>query len=245
MRLSALSPILLILTAACGCSDTSDKKLSESKADKVAAHAAVAFDPWAADSIAYRLWGSPESPSRNEARYIAFLDSLLAVDTLPDPFRTRAEYRRRVVMLNRPGSVAANFRYIDRHGMESTLHDLESPLTLLIFYDPECPHCNDILRRHAASKTIKRAITEKKLALIAIYTEGKREVWDKTKNDLPDNWLVGYDLTGILDEEIYDLPAMPTPYLLDKDKRVILKDPDPKLLIRRIWQLGNGLTNLF
>lgn len=224
-----------MLASACGHSQSSDKEAGEQPR---------AVDLWAADSIAYRLWGSPESPRRNEARYIAFLDSLLAVDTLPDALRVRAEYRKRVAMLNRPGSVAADFRYIDRHGKESTLHDLESPLTLLIFYDPECPHCNDLLRRYAASKTIKRAITEKKLTVIAIYAEEKREVWDKTKNDLPDNWLVGYDLTGILDEEIYDLPAMPTPYLLDKDKRVILKDPEPKLLIRRIGQLGNGLTGL-
>lgn len=224
-----------MLASACGHSQSSDKEAGEQTRE---------VDLWAADSIAYRLWGSPESPRRNEARYIAFLDSLLAVDTLPDALRVRAEYRKRVAMLNRPGSVAADFRYIDRHGKESTLHDLESPLTLLIFYDPECPHCNDLLRRYAASKTIKRAITEKKLTVIAIYAEGKREVWDKTKNDLPDNWLVGYDLTGILDEEIYDLPAMPTPYLLDMDKRVILKDPEPKLLIRRIGQLGNGLTGL-
>lgn len=185
-------------------------------------------DPWTADSIAYLRWGSPASPYRNEARYIAFLDSLLATDSLPETLRERAEHRRRIAMLNRPGSIAADFRFIERHGNESRLHDLKSPLTLLVFYDPECPHCGDILRTLASSNAINRAIAEKNLTVIAIYAEGKREVWDKTRNDLPENWLVGYDLTGILDEEIYDLPAMPTPYLLDSDKRVILKDPEVK-----------------
>lgn len=55
---------------------------------------------------------------------------------------------------------------------------------------------------------------------------------------MPANWLVGYDLTGILDAETYDLPAMPTPYLLDGDKRVILKDPQLNRLIDYISQMG-------
>lgn len=243
MRLAAFCIILLMMVGACGRSDTFDKKLSGSQADNVSVPAPI--DLWTADSLAYRRWGSPASPYRDEARYIRFLDSLLVVDSLPDGLRRRALERRRIAKMNRTGLIAADFSYLSRDGSRSRLHDLKSPLTLLIFYDPECPHCNDILRRYAASKTMKRAITEMNLTVIAIYAEGKREVWDKTKNDLPDNWLVGYDLTGILDAEIYDLPAMPTPYLLDKDKRVILKDPDPKLLIRRIGQLGNGLTSLF
>lgn len=192
------------------------------------------LDPWTADSIAYNRWGSPASPYRDEGRYIRFLDSLLVTDSLPDALRERAEHRRKIVMLNRPGTIAADFRYLERHGKSARLHDLNSPLTLLVFYDPECPHCGDILRILASSKVINGAIADKKLTVIAIYAEGKREVWDKTRNDLPDNWLVGYDLTGILDKEMYDLPAMPTPYLLDSDKRVLLKDPDTKSLIHLI-----------
>lgn len=141
-------------------------------------------------------------------------------------------------MLNRPGSVAGDFRILERHGREFRLHRLHSPLTLLLFYDPECPHCNDILQALASSETINRAVAGKVLTVIAVYAEGKRDVWDRTRNDLPENWLVGYDLTGILDQEIYDLPAMPTPYLLDSDKRVILKDPLPDQLIRHLHDLS-------
>ncbi len=38
-------------------------------------------------------------------------------------------------------------------------------------------------------------------------------------------WINGYDkeLT-VLERELYDLKAMPTLYLLDKDKKVLLKD---------------------
>ena len=189
-------------------------------------------DLWRADSVAYRLWGSPSSPYRNDARYVAFLDSLLARDSLPEGLRERAEERRRIAMLNRQGSIANDFRYLERNGGEYSLHDLESPLTLLIFYDPECPHCTDILKWYASSDDINKAIDDNRLTVVAIYAEGKRDVWDKTRNDMPANWLVGYDLSGILDNDLYDLPAMPTPYLLDSNKRVLRKDPHPRLIVK-------------
>lgn len=223
-HVSAISIIILLICAG-GCGRASVKNRTGSDSPP---------DPWEADSLAYNYWGSPASPYRDESRYISFLDSLLTIESLPDALRERCECRRRIAMLNRPGSIAGDFEFLERGGYESRLHDLKCPLTLLFFYDPECPHCNDIQRLLASSTAINRAIAEDKLIVIAIYAEGKREIWDKTRNDMPDNWLVGYDITGILDQEIYDLPAMPTPYLLDSDKRVILKDPTPDQLINRI-----------
>lgn len=225
MRLYAFCAIFMILASACGHYQGASDTPSDSKSE---------VDLWVVDSLAYQRWGSVESPYRDEARYVAFLDTLLAVDTLPDALRMRAELRRRIAMLNRPGSIANDFRFIERGGKEFHLHDLKSPLTLLIFYDPECPHCNEILRSYASSKSINRGIADKNLTVVAIYAEGKRDVWKRTNNALPQNWLVGYDLTCILDKELYDLPAMPTPYLLDNEKRVILKDPDIRQVIRGI-----------
>lgn len=232
MRLLTL-PCLCLLTLATAC-DSNQTAGTHRDEEKSAIDKKEIYDPWKEDSLAYRRWGNPASPHRDEERYIRFLDSLLAGDSLPEALRERAEYRRRTAMLNRPGSIAADFRYVERHGEVLRLHDLKSPLTLVVFYDPECPHCGDILRGLAESATINAAIAEKNLTVVAIYAEGKRDVWDKTCDELPANWLVGYDLTGILDEELYHLPAMPTPYLLDSDKQVILKDPTHEQLIRHL-----------
>lgn len=219
--------LLLMLTASCGSGGSSDNTGREER---------TAPDYWAQESIAYRRWASPASPYRNEARYIRFIDSLLTLDSLPEGLRERADNRRQVIMLNRPGSIASDFRFLERHGNEASLHSISAPLTLLLFYDPECPHCKDILNSIASSGTVNTAIDENRLTVIAVYAEGKRDVWEADLNDMPDNWLVGYDLSGILDNQIYDLPAMPTPYLLDSDKRVILKDPQIPVLISRIAQ---------
>lgn len=222
VRAAVLSLFLSLLITGCGGSHVSGH---DSPEDTDSA------DLWEADSIAYLYWANPGSPYRDEGRYIQFLDSLLALDELPEGLRERAEHRKRMASLNSPGTIAADFRFLERDGRESRLHSLDSPLTLLIFYDPECPHCDDILRWLAEATPLNRAIDEKMLTVVAVYAEGKREVWDSTRNDMPRDWLVGYDLTGILDNQSYSLPAMPTPYLLDKDKRVILKDPAPDRLV--------------
>lgn len=197
------------------------------------ARSAVSPDPYTVDSIAYMRWGNPASPYRDEERYIDFLNHFLAVDTLPQAVRLRAEERLRVASLNRRGTIANDFEFIDRDGRRGTLHGTQGPEIMLIFYDPECPHCGDILAMIAGDEGINKAIADGTLTVLAIYTEGKRGVWDRTKAAMPANWEVGYDMSGILDNGLYDLPAMPIIYILDSSRRVILKDPEVTRLLSR------------
>lgn len=177
------------------------------------------------------ILNSPASPARDETLYIWMLTALLSTDSLPESARLRGEERLRKASLNRPGTIATDFRYLDRDGSKMSLHQYSYPQTLLIFYDPECPHCPEILTQIASNRGINRAIEDGNLGVLAIYAEGKRDVWDNTKAEMPGNWTVGYDLTGILDNDLYDLPAMPIIYLLDGEHRVLLKDPDPNALL--------------
>lgn len=174
---------------------------------------------------------NPASPVRNERLYIDFLDALLAIDSLPDYVTMREKEHLRIASLNRPGSVATDFRFLDRTGVRRSLHTTQGENTLLIFYDPECPHCTDILKDIAEDPGINSGITEGFLKVLAVYAEGNREVWNRTKEDMPSNWTVGYDLSGILEHNLYALPAMPIIYLLNNKKRVILKDPDFRILL--------------
>ncbi len=45
-----------------------------------------------------------------------------------------------------------------------------------------------------------------------------------TKAYMPQEWTVGFDIDSIVDHELYSIPAMPVMYLLDSDKKVLLKD---------------------
>ncbi|MDE6802550.1 MAG: DUF5106 domain-containing protein, partial [Muribaculaceae bacterium] len=77
-------------------------------------------------------------------------------------------------------------------------------------------------------------IKSDELMIFAVYAEGNRSVWERTKADMPDNWIVGYDMSGVLDNELYSLPAMPVIYLLDSDRRVLLKDPEFSTVLQNL-----------
>lgn len=108
-----------------------------------------------------------------------------------------------------------------------SLHGTPAPRLLLLFYDPACSHCAEILDALQESPALTRLIAAGELAVLAAYTEGDRRLWDETKAALPQEWTVGIDNSRIVERELYSLPAMPVIYLLDKDKRVLLKDSSP------------------
>ncbi|MDE6368512.1 MAG: DUF5106 domain-containing protein [Muribaculaceae bacterium] len=183
-------------------------------------------------SLANLYLNNPASPVRDTNRYIDFLNALLSVDSIPSSVREIEEERLHIAALNRPGIIATDFNFVNRDGTHSSLHQVTGNKTLLIFFDPECSHCSDILKYIAKHPRINSAISDSTLTVLAIYAEGKKDVWENTKHAMPPAWTVGYDMSDILDNELYDLPAMPTLYLLDSDKRVILKDPDANHLVQ-------------
>ena len=205
------------------------------------------IDTMAADTTAVSLLAelmehylyNPNSPVRNEEWYGVFLKQLLSEKKIPVSLRERGGYQLGKILKNRRGVMAADFSFdIPEVSCRNTLHGIESEWTLLVFYDPECSHCTETLRRIAGSYNLNRMISAGLMTVLAIYAEGKREVWEKSLSALPSDWIVGFDRSQIVDRELYTLDAMPTLYLLDCNKNVVLKDPSTKALDR--WLLANG-----
>ena len=72
---------------------------------------------------------------------------------------------------------------------------------------------------------IGRMMSDKKLKILAVYPDEDLEAWRQHIPDVPATWINSYDNTvSLKNDEIYDLKAIPTLYLLDKTKKVILKD---------------------
>lgn len=170
----------------------------------------------------------PNSPMRNEELYILFLHSILKSQQLPDIEKIRYRHRLDEAMKNRPGTLSADFRYINRDGIPASLHQTlrKARTTLLIFYNPECMHCKQIMDM-AASITLSPGTQ-----IIAIDAENDRDAWTRDKDTLPVEWTVGFATTPILDNELYHLPGSPTLYILDSDGIVIMKDPAPDQAFR-------------
>ena len=68
-----------------------------------------------------------------------------------------------------------------------------------------------------------------------MYTDEDIETWEKYRPSMPALWLNGYDASfTIRGNNLYDLRAIPSLYLLDKDKRVIIKDAMPYQIEERL-----------
>lgn len=176
---------------------------------------------------------SPDSPMQNDDSYITLMQQWVKLPLNEYELQEPA-YRLAAALKNRPGTKAADFKYITSDGKKSSLSATSASKTLLLFYDPDCDHCNETITALRSDKLINKLIGEGALKVLAVYPETNTQLWETTKDSMPDNWTVGRDLSEILDHELYDIPEMPGIYLLDKDKTVILRQPQLSRLLENL-----------
>ncbi len=193
--------------------------------------AAAAVSPAALDKmaeIAGMYLYAPESPMYRPASYAVFIDALKEIDSLPQTTAARLDYDRKTMMKNRPGTRAADFRFVLRQGGSTTLDRVKGERTILMFYDSDCGTCAETERLLAGSSALNNAISQGRIKIVAVdtYTPSAEE-WRIRAQALPDNWTVGYSPGGAVDgDEIYYLRTTPALYLLDSDMTVLVKDAD-------------------
>lgn len=169
---------------------------------------------------------NPNSPLYNEAVYAHYLRALKECRTTPEGERQRADYLLRLIERNRPGETATDFTYYNKEGKKMTLAEtpVQGKRLLLVFYDPECDECSQLMTRMSADSRLSNEVHKGETTVLAIYTEGNNDVWQNTLPTLPANWQAGTDQGRIKEKGLYDLKAMPCLYLLDAQKRILVKD---------------------
>lgn len=167
----------------------------------------------------------PNSPMRNEFYYDAVLTYVESADLAEEADRVRAKRLSSLIRKNQPGEVANSFTFETPSGQVQRLEDLRSPYTLLFFYEPGCPVCEASVEQLRTDATFAKLINEGSVKVLAVYPSGERSIWKDYQRKIPTEWTNGFDRNmDILKKELYDLKASPTLYLLDEDKRVLLKD---------------------
>ena len=180
---------------------------------------------WKFAGIAEKYLFDANSPVRNEEHYIHVLNALLANPALDEWERIRPQEQLRLALKNRVGDLAADFRYTLASGATGTLYSLRAPYTLLFFNNPGCSTCRDMMDQISSTPFLRSRIEEGTLAVLAVYPDKDLTAWREYLTQMPEGWIVSYDAAQkIEDGELYDLKAIPTLYLLDRDKRVMLKD---------------------
>jgi len=167
----------------------------------------------------------PESPFKNEEWYITVLEYVVRSPKVDAVNKIRPQHQLQMLYKNRMGHIAQNFNYIDPAGKKGNLQSIRSKYTLLFFYDPDCEFCKATISRLKENKLLNDLqLVDKKLKVLAVYTEENSKLWLEHSGDIPAYWANVSDQRQITIHHQYDLKALPTLYLLDQDKKVLLKD---------------------
>lgn len=179
-------------------------------------------------NFADRYLYEPESPMYDETLYLCVLDVVLKDAFLDPVLLSRYSYQHDEAMKNRPGQPAADFPLVDvASGERSTLMAAVNGNveTLVVFYDPECDHCIDVIKSLDRSSSVRSRIESGSLKVVAVYFEGEEAMLDDVKGLVPAGWASVYTPGNPVEEdELYAIRRLPTLYLLSSDATVKAKD---------------------
>ena len=183
--------------------------------------------------LTYKYLYDPNSPMRNEDIYYHFVKRLASYEGISLEMRDKYAYDAKMCSLNKVGTVAADFRFADKTGKIRTLHSIEAPVTLLFFSNPGCTMCYDIIQTLSGSEAISERIAAGQLAVLNIYIDEDLEGWRSYMSIYPENWYNGFDPDLVIrTENLYNVRAIPSLYLLDENKKVLFKDVPEQTLFR-------------
>ena len=198
-------------------------------------------------TLAEKYLHDPNSPYRDGELYLPFLEWTIHSKKIEDIWKERPRYQLKLVLENRVGTRAHDFHYItngngnnasdgNTNGNASgkattakgtatkrTLYSIKSEYTLIYFNNPECHDCGRVHGYLVASKVFTTMLSSGRLKLLALYPDEDLGSWTRHKAEYPSTWIAARYATKA-DRAYYHLQAIPSLYLLDKNKKVLLKD---------------------
>ena len=165
----------------------------------------------------------PNSPMRNEELYMPVLEAMIQTPALSDTEKMLSKHRLEWAYKNRVGTKATDFQYADIQGKTGTLYQVKAEYLIVFFNNPGCSSCMEHIESISRSPVINQFLLENRLRILSVYSGQELEEWKAHYADYPVGWINGYDKPLTIETK-YDLKAIPTLYLLDKNKRVLLKD---------------------
>lgn len=175
----------------------------------------------------------PNSQFRDEDLYLPFVSKLAESPLVSEEMKPGYSHDASMCSLNRAGTPAADISFTDLAGRKHTLYGIESGYTLLFFSNPECKACKEIIVTLEGSQVIRKMSGEGKLAVVNVYIDKEIDRWKSYAAEYPSSWHSGYDQDYAVRTEVtYNVRAIPSLYLLDSEKKVIMKDAPVERIIR-------------
>jgi peroxiredoxin len=180
----------------------------------------------------YNSFNKPVYSDNYENIAVDILKNAQGQSFVPDWKKQSIEQQILIHQKNMVGVQATNLTLKDIGNVRYALNEVKSKYTILFFYDPECSHCTEIMPK---LKGWFYTDGPKDAQVLAIYINQNEQEWSKfiKENTYPPRWLNLWDKTG--EEKIqekYWIQSLPAVYVLDENKKVILKNADFPQLVR-------------
>ncbi|MBR5898408.1 MAG: DUF5106 domain-containing protein [Muribaculaceae bacterium] len=188
--------------------------------------------------MADECFRNPNSPWRCEELYIPILEKAVKIDGVDDAEKLRWNDRLEKAKMNRFNTIATDFDFRTDKGTTGSLHGIDTQWVLLYFFNPGCHDCERVSGVIKDSPIVQALIDCNALTVLALYPDEDLAEWNKHRGEFPKEWTVAR-YADQSESEKYDLPAIPNLYLLDRDKRVVVKDgniEDILYILENMWQ---------
>ena len=144
-------------------------------------------------------------------------------------FLTKRAYS---LMANLIGQPAADMQMVDSLGKAMSLYKLNSPYTVVFFWDPTCGHCQEVAPK--LDSMYRAKWKNQGVKIYGVMVDGGMNNWTKfIREHQLNDWVHVYQTKDQQESEaaagkpgfrqLYDVYQTPVIYLLDKDKRIIAK----------------------
>ncbi|MBR5924490.1 MAG: DUF5106 domain-containing protein [Bacteroidales bacterium] len=186
------------------------------------------------ETVARYLY-DPNSPLRDEDLYLPFVQKMAESPLTKEEMRTAYRYEAQMCALNHRGSIAPDFIITLRGGIQVRMHSIKADRLILFFSNPGCQNCKEIIDALKSDKIVQEMVSYGQLAIANVYIDEDLKAWRDYMPIYPKEWLNGYDAAHILrEDQIYCIRAIPSLYLLDADKRILLKDAPLDRLLKAL-----------
>ena len=144
-------------------------------------------------------------------------------DWADEEFLKNLKERIEKIRPNIIGKTAADFKMQSYTDEFYKLSEIDSEITILVFWEPECGHCEKEIP--LLNKEVWKKYNNQSIKIVAVYTQWEKDPWIEFihNNELSD-WIHLYDPYNRSNfRNNYDIYSTPVIYILDKDKKILAK----------------------
>jgi thiol-disulfide isomerase/thioredoxin len=106
-------------------------------------------------------------------------------------------------------------------GSLTSLYDIKKDFTILIFWEPDCGHCQEAMPK---LKEYYDKVKDQGVEVFAVCTQTDKPKWEKFIKEKDLNWINGWDPKRATNfDYYYNVQSTPTIFILDKNKVIIAK----------------------